>query len=80
MAKKKEATPYTEEHEVEGHAVQIRKEGDVERLLVDGIPRRFFMRGGGYVLYDNAYATPQKTLLAAVKEQLQGTTDKSGSN
>ncbi len=79
MAKKKESKTSVEKCEIEGHSIQIRKEGNVEQLLIDSIPQRFFMRNDSYVLFDNAYATPQKTLIEAVKIHLQGASKKSGS-
>lgn len=78
MVKKKESKP-VEKHKIQGHSIQIRKEGNVEQLFVDGIPQRFYERNGSYVLYDNAYATPQKSLVEAVKIHLQGASKKSGS-
>lgn len=79
MTKKKETRPQIESYEIEGHSIQIRKEGDVEQLSIDGIPQRFFKGDVGYVLNANAYAKPQKTLMDAVRLYLQGSTKKGSS-
>jgi hypothetical protein len=79
MVKKKESKPLIEKHGIAGHSIEIRKKRDVEQLLIDGIPHRFFMRDDGYVIYENAYGEPQKALIEAVKMHFQGASAKSDS-
>ena len=57
----------TEDHDIAGHAVRIVRSGDVEQLLIDGHPGRFWKTDAGYVLHANAYVEPQPTLLAAAE-------------
>ena len=57
-------------HTLEGHAVEIREREGNEELWIDGERRKFFVTPDGYTLHADAYARPQKTLLAAVKGYL----------
>lgn len=67
----RKTTPPVEEHQVEGHSVRIRKEGDKEELWIDGTRRRFSVTKDGYTLHEDAYAPPQKSLLEAAKAYLK---------
>ena len=71
MVKEKATVPSIKKYEIEGHSVQIRKEGDAEQLRIDGVRRRFFMTRDGYNLSDDAYTPPQASLLEAVKAYLK---------
>ena len=70
MAESKRDPATSEQHEIAGHAVEIRRSGDREELRIDGRRRRFFVNRHGYRLYDNAYVPPTKTLLEAVRAYL----------
>lgn len=67
---KQEAASLTETHIIEGHTVEIRRNGK-EELWIDGIRRKFFVYDDGYNLFDDAYAPPQRTLLKAVEAYLR---------
>jgi len=67
MVKKKEAKPSEKRYEIEGHSIAIIKEGEVEQLWMDGTRRKFHKSEAGYLLHDNAYVSPQTSLLDAVK-------------
>ena len=67
MAKKKTTEPSVDKHQFEGHSIQIRKVEGKEQLWIDGVRRRFFVSDDGYNLDDDAYASPQKSLIEAVK-------------
>ena len=71
MEKKKESKPSVEKYKIQGHSIQIRKEGNVEQLFIDGIPKKHFKNDAGYVLHDNIYEEPHKSLIEAVKIHLQ---------
>ena len=78
MAKNKESTPSIEKHEIEGHSLQIQKEGDIEKLYIDGVREKFFKNEYGYALHSNAYQKPHKSLIEAVKNNLQPSSSGSG--
>lgn len=80
MVKKKETKPSINKYDIDGHKVVIRKEGDIELLLVDDKPRKFYKSEDGYILNDNIYAAPVKSLLEAVKNQLKVTSKESDSD
>lgn len=64
---KKKAKPSTKKHEIAGHSIHIKKEGGAERLFIDGKQRKYIKNDAGYVLRDNIYEKPHKTLIEAVK-------------
>jgi hypothetical protein len=65
------AEPQIERHQIEGHAVEIRKYAEKEELWIDGVRRKFFANQHGYILFDDAFVPPHKTLLDAVKAYLE---------
>ncbi|MGQ0445039.1 MAG: hypothetical protein ACT4O2_07925 [Beijerinckiaceae bacterium] len=60
-----------ERHQIEGHAVEIRKYPEKEELWIDGERRKFAANQHGYILFDNMFVPPHKTLLDAVKAYLE---------
>ena len=72
MAKKKSHGAGVQKHKITGHEVLILSRGEEERVTVDGRPLRFHKTDAGYLLADNVYVKPQKTLLAAVELLLKG--------
>lgn len=67
MVKKTETKPSEKCYEIEGHLISIIKKDEVEQLWIDGLRRKFYKNKAGYLLYDNAYVSPQTSLLDAVK-------------
>lgn len=67
----KKSTSNVEKHEIQGHHIQIRKKKKKEQLWIDGIQHKFFTSSDGYTLYNDAYSSPQKTLIQAVKIYLE---------
>lgn len=65
---KKMTSRETERHDVQGHQVEIRRDGEVEELWIDGVRHRFFITAQGYVLQMDAYVPAQSTLLEAVRD------------
>lgn len=70
MARKKRASSTSGKHRIAGYDVRITQIGDREMLFIDERPCRFHLTDAGYVLRDNIYEKPQKTLLAAAKLHL----------
>jgi hypothetical protein len=68
---RKKAKPETSDHKIDGHQIRIVRDGDQERLWIDGERRRFFKYAQGYVLADNAYVPPSKSLVDAVGTYLK---------
>lgn len=58
-------------YKLEGYTVEIRVREGKEQLWIDGVRRKFFVSQDGYTLHADAFAPPQKTLLAAVKQYLE---------
>ncbi|MFB6367630.1 hypothetical protein ACFCP7_27015 [Paenibacillus elgii] len=57
---------------IEGHKVEIlRREDGREELWIDGHRRKFFVTEKGYILNDDAFSPPQKTLIKAVENYLR---------
>lgn len=72
----KKTGPSDENHKIDGHIVQIRKQGKVEQLWIDGIRRKFSVTKDGYNLHDYAYAPPKNSLIEAVRSYLEKTPKK----
>ena len=47
--------------------IRVAKSGDRETLLIDGKPHGYRKLPNGYLLEDNFYVEPSKTLMAAAK-------------
>jgi hypothetical protein len=70
MSRPNSDKPDGEKHKIGSHSIEIRKRAETQELWIDGVRRKFAKTERGYVLHDNAYVPPTKTLLEAVEAYL----------
>ena len=76
MVKTKATKPVVEEHEIEGHSVQLRSLEGREELWIDGVRRKLYQTERGYTLYDDAYSSPKKSAVEAARSYLRSVSGK----